>query len=69
MWQLLTQVQEGAGTQGHVDKLLDICDNISFKCFCPLGDAAVSPIASGIKHFRSDYDELIKKLTAGSVAG
>jgi NADH-quinone oxidoreductase subunit F len=67
MWQLLTQVQEGTGTQEHVDKLLDICDNISFKCFCPLGDAAVGPVASSIKNFRSDYDELIKKLQGSAV--
>jgi NADH-quinone oxidoreductase subunit F len=42
---------------------------MSFKCFCALGDAAVAPVASSIMHFRSDYDELIKKLTAGSIAG
>jgi NADH-quinone oxidoreductase subunit F len=69
MWQLLNQLQEGTGTNEHVDKLLDISDNMSFKCFCPLGDAAVAPIISGIQHFRSDYDELIKKLTTDTVAG
>ena len=69
MWQLLNQLQEGTGTNEHVDKLLDISDNMSFKCFCPLGDAAVAPIVSGIQHFRSDYDELIKKLTTDTVAG
>ena len=69
MWQLLNQIQEGTGTNEHVDKLLDISDNMSFKCFCPLGDAAVAPIVSGIQHFRSDYDELIKKLTTDTVAG
>ena len=69
MWQLLNQLQDGTGTNEHVDKLLDISDNMSFKCFCPLGDAAVAPIVSGIQHFRSDYDELIKKLTTDTVAG
>ena len=51
----------------QVDKLLDICDNMSFKCFCPLGDAAVGPVASSIKCFRSDYEELIKKLEGDKV--
>ena len=69
MWQLLNQLQDGTGTNEHVDKLLDISDNMSFKCFCPLADAAVAPIVSGIQHFRSDYDELIKKLTTDTVAG
>ena len=35
---------------------------MSFKCFCALGDAAVAPVASSILNFRSDYEELIKKI-------
>ena len=65
MWQLLTDIQNGEGSNEQVEKLEDICDNMSFKCFCALGDAAVAPVASSIMHFRSDYDELIKKLTPG----
>ncbi len=68
MWQILGKLQAGIGTNGHVDKLLDICDNMSFKCFCPLGDAAVGPVASSIKYFRSDYEELVKKLRGGAVS-
>jgi NADH-quinone oxidoreductase subunit F len=63
MWQLLNQIQTGKGEAAHVDKLVDICDNMSFKCFCPLGDAAVAPVISSIQKFRADYDELIEKLT------
>ena len=69
MWQILNDIQNGKGSNEQVEKLEDICDNMSFKCFCALGDAAVAPVASSIMHFRSDYDELIKKLTAGSIAG
>ena len=64
MWQILQQIQTGKGEAAYVDKLVDICDNISFKCFCPLGDAAVAPVISGIENFRADYDELIEKMTA-----
>lgn len=66
MWQILQQIQTGKGEASYVDKLLDICDNISFKCFCPLGDAAVAPVISGIQNFRADYDELIEKMTANT---
>jgi len=66
MWQILQQIQMGKGEAAYVDKLEDICDNMSFKCFCPLGDAAVGPVASSIKHFRADYEELIEKLTANT---
>ena len=68
MWQILGKIQTGEGVGAQVDKLLDICDNMSFKCFCPLGDAAVGPVASSIKYFRSDYDELIKKFEGDKVA-
>ncbi|MCH8312056.1 MAG: NADH-quinone oxidoreductase subunit NuoF [Nitrospinae bacterium] len=66
MWQILQQIQTGKGEASYVDKLLDICDNISFKCFCPLGDAAVAPVISGIENFRADYDELIEKMAANT---
>ena len=61
--------ENGEGSNDQVAKLEDICDNMAFKCFCALGDAAVAPVASSIMHFRSDYDELIKKLSTSSVAG
>jgi NADH-quinone oxidoreductase subunit F len=64
MWQILQQIQTGKGKTEYVEKLVDICDNMSFKCFCPLGDAAVAPVLSSIQNFRADYDELIGKLTA-----
>jgi len=66
MWQILQQIQTGKGEASYVDKLVDICDNISFKCFCPLGDAAVAPVISGIENFRADYDELIEKMTVNT---
>ncbi len=66
MWQILQQIQTGKGEAAYIEKLVDICDNISFKCFCPLGDAAVAPVLSSIQNFRADYDELIEKLTANT---
>ena len=66
MWQILQQIQTGKGEASNVEKLVDICDNMSFKCFCPLGDAAVAPVISSIQNFRADYDELIEKLTANT---
>ncbi|PIQ95695.1 MAG: hypothetical protein COV67_13495 [Nitrospinae bacterium CG11_big_fil_rev_8_21_14_0_20_56_8] len=67
MWQILGQIKNRKGVEQQVEKLLDICDNMSFKCFCPLGDAAVSPVASSIKLFREDYKALLQKATAGAV--
>ncbi|PIR00700.1 MAG: NADH-quinone oxidoreductase subunit F [Nitrospinae bacterium CG11_big_fil_rev_8_21_14_0_20_45_15] len=66
MWQLLDGIHNGEGTNQQVDKLVDICDNISFKSFCPLGDAAVGPVASSIKYFREDYEALLKRNAEGT---
>jgi NADH-quinone oxidoreductase subunit F len=61
MWQLLNQIHIGEGKQEQVTLLEDICDNMSFKCFCPLGDAAVAPVLSSIQNFPEDYQELISE--------
>ena len=67
MYQILSDIQDGKGSNKQIEKLEDICDNMSFKCFCALGDAAVAPVASSIMHFRSDYEELIKKMEGDAV--
>jgi len=53
--QLLERLERGEGKESDIDLLNDICDNISGKSFCPLGDAATSSITSSIKLFRSEY--------------
>ena len=40
-----------------LDKLLDICDNITGRAFCALGDSIQAPVASSIKYFRDEYIE------------
>jgi NADH-quinone oxidoreductase subunit F len=55
MVQLLERLEHGEGNAGDIDLLNDICDNISGKSFCPLGDAATSSITSSIKLFRDEY--------------
>jgi NADH-quinone oxidoreductase subunit F len=55
--QLLEQLEHGAGSEADLDKLLDICDNITGRAFCALGDSIQSPVASSIKYFRAEYLE------------
>ena len=54
--ELLERLEHGHGHQRDLDLLLDICDNISGKSFCPLGDAAVTPVTSGIRKFREEFE-------------
>lgn len=49
------RIAKGGGRAEDVQLMLDICDNIENKSFCPLGDAAAWPIQSAIKRFPEDF--------------
>jgi NADH-quinone oxidoreductase subunit F len=49
------RLENGGGTEEDIDTLLDLSDNILGRAFCALGDGAVSPVTSSIKHFRDEY--------------
>jgi len=55
--QLLQRLEAGRGSEADLDKLLDICDNITGRAFCALGDSIQAPVASSIKYFRDEYIE------------
>jgi NADH-quinone oxidoreductase subunit F len=55
--QVLDSLERGQGSEADLDKLLDICDNILGRAFCPFGDGAVSPVVSSIEHFRDEFIE------------
>src|SRR6266702_1139398 len=57
----LERIEHGHGRERDIDLLMDICDNISGKSFCPLGDAATSSITSSIKLFREEYEYHIRE--------
>ena len=44
-----------------VDLLWDIQAKIEGKTICPLGDAAAWPVASAIRHFRKEFEALVKE--------
>lgn len=58
--EILECLEHGRGSDKDIALLLDICDNISGKSFCPLGDAATSSITSGIKLFREEFEYHVK---------
>jgi NADH-quinone oxidoreductase subunit F len=59
--ELLHRLEYGGGKQQDLDLLLDLCDNISGKSFCPLGDAATSSIVSSIRLFRDEFLDHIQQ--------
>jgi NADH-quinone oxidoreductase subunit F len=60
--QLLRALEHGEsstpnGVEADLEKLLDICENITGRAFCALGDSIQAPVASSIKYFRDEYIE------------
>ncbi|MFN2411964.1 MAG: NADH-quinone oxidoreductase subunit NuoF [Pyrinomonadaceae bacterium] len=52
---IFNRISIGEGRPEDAQLMLDICDNIEGKSFCPLGDAAAWPIQSAIKQFPDDF--------------
>jgi NADH-quinone oxidoreductase subunit F len=55
--QILERLEAGQGTEADLEKLLDICSNITGRAFCALGDSIEAPVKSSIKFFRDEYIE------------
>jgi NADH-quinone oxidoreductase subunit F len=64
MEKVLHKIMDGHGTLSDIDLLWDIQKNIEGNTICPLGDAAAWPVASAIRHFRSEFEEYIKSPSA-----
>jgi NADH-quinone oxidoreductase subunit F len=62
---IFNRISIGEGRPEDAKLLLDICDNIEGKSFCPLGDAAAWPIQSAIRQFPDDF----KKWLSGQANG
>lgn len=65
---IFDRIAAGGGRPEDVKLLLDICDNIEGKSFCPLGDAAAWPIQSAIKQFPDDFKKWLAGKTNGGVS-
>jgi NADH-quinone oxidoreductase subunit F len=58
--QILEQLEDGTGSESDLAKLIDICDNITGRAFCALGDSIQAPIVSSIRYFRDEYLEHLR---------
>jgi len=62
---IFNRISEGGGRPEDAQLMLDICDNIEGKSFCPLGDAAAWPIQSAVKRFPEDFKKWLIHKTNG----
>jgi NADH-quinone oxidoreductase subunit F len=61
---IFNRISDGGGKPSDAQLLLDICDNIEGKSFCPLGDAAAWPVQSAIKQFPDEFKRWLADKTA-----
>jgi NADH-quinone oxidoreductase subunit F len=59
MEKILKKFMAGTATLKDIDLLWDIQSKIEGKTICPLGEAAAWPVASAIRHFRSEFEEYV----------
>jgi NADH-quinone oxidoreductase subunit F len=53
---ILERIEAGQGTMEDLDTLLEISDNMTGKTICVLSDSCATPIVSGIKKFREEFE-------------
>ncbi|MCM2273151.1 MAG: NADH-quinone oxidoreductase subunit NuoF, partial [candidate division Zixibacteria bacterium] len=58
--QIIRNIEQGEGKPGDIEKIEEICANILGRTICPLGDAAVMPIQSAVKHWRDEWQHHIE---------
>lgn len=60
LFQILDRIRNGAGREGDLQLLKDICQQIDGRSFCGLGDAAAWPVAGALKAFPEEFEYFIK---------
>ncbi len=61
LYKVLHRIERGEGQMRDLDLLASIADNIGGKTLCAFGDAAVTPVLTGLKHFRHEYEAHIRE--------
>jgi NADH-quinone oxidoreductase subunit F len=56
---ILERIRDGEGTTEDFDTLLSIADNMTGKTICVLSDSCATPVVSGLKKFRHEFEAKI----------
>ena len=60
MHRVVERIVNGQGRADDLDLLNSVADNIQGRTICALGDAAAMPVRAMIKHFKSEFVQLIE---------
>jgi NADH-quinone oxidoreductase subunit F len=73
MEKVLHRIEAGEGRLHDLDLLVSVASKIEGNTICPLGDASAWPVASAIRHFRSEFEfhianpDIVRNKDHGSV--
>ncbi len=56
---ILERIRDGEGTAEDLDTLLSIADNMTGKTICVLSDSCATPVVSGLRKFRHEFEARI----------
>jgi NADH-quinone oxidoreductase subunit F len=56
---ILERIRDGQGTMEDLDTLMSIAENMTGTTICVLSDSCATPVISGIKKFRNEFEALI----------
>ncbi|MEO7998370.1 MAG: NADH-quinone oxidoreductase subunit NuoF [Gemmatimonadaceae bacterium] len=57
---IMERISNGGGTVEDFDTLLSIADNMTGKTICVLSDSCATPVVSGLKKFRNEFEAKIQ---------
>jgi NADH-quinone oxidoreductase subunit F len=60
LYRMLSRIVEGKGLEEDLDKLVQIADKIEGHTICALGDAAAWPVQSFLRHFRHEFEFMVR---------
>jgi NADH-quinone oxidoreductase subunit F len=56
---ILERIRDGQGTMEDLDTLVSIAENMTGTTICVLSDSCATPVISGLKKFRNEFEALI----------
>ena len=56
LYRIVHRIEHGEGRPEDLDLLLNLCENISGRTICALGDAAAWPVQGMLKHYRAEFE-------------
>ena len=60
LWRMLDRMIAGRGREEDIDRLVDVANKIEGHTICALGDAAAWPVQSFIRHFRHEFEYMVR---------